>query len=70
MSNCFIIPEKNVEVCNKDKDLYWIYSPKGKIVFKGNFYKRRDCIEFYTWWNTIQWKWKPSLWWKCKKINS
>lgn len=66
----FIIPNSNVEVCDKDKQKFWIYNPEGKIVFKWEFFIKKDCIEAYTWWNTIQWKWKPSLRWKCKKINS
>lgn len=51
------------------KQLYWIYSPEGEVVFQGEFETKKDCIRAYTWGNLIQWRGMPSEWWRCKKIK-
>lgn len=66
----FIIPNSNVTVWDKDNSEYWIFNPKWEIVFQWDFKDKKSCIDKYTWWNTIQWKWKPSQGWKCKKISN
>lgn len=55
-------------VSDKKQCLYWIYNPKWRVVLRWYFDNKKACIEKFTWWNTIQWKWKPSQWWKCLKM--
>ena len=51
-----------------EKQLYWIYSPEGEVVFQWEFETKKDCIRAYTGGNLIQWRGMPSEWWRCKKI--
>lgn len=46
-----------------------IWNNKWEIVFHWKFETRKDCLEKYTWGNMIQWKWKPSNWWKIRKLK-